>query len=168
MPVQKDNHIDPNLKARWGFAGEEGDITVGPQTVGETGGVDTARTRSDESAARNNGGGAEPSSEALQLAAVNELAAGLETGVLNAVEGEGPAQRIHQALSGIQESMHRLADERDQARNDLLELQQKTQPADALAELTAAQLKEQLDAKGVTYKVNDSKAELLALLKGAQ
>ncbi|WP_449104100.1 HeH/LEM domain-containing protein [Pseudomonas veronii] len=39
---------------------------------------------------------------------------------------------------------------------------------DPLDELTVVQIKEQLDAKGVTYKVNDSKAELLALLKGAQ
>ena len=57
MTVKKDNHIDPNIKARWGFSGDEGEITVGPQTVGETGGVDSARTDSDESAARNNGGG---------------------------------------------------------------------------------------------------------------
>ena len=57
MAVEKDKHIDPNVKARWGFGGTEGNITVGPQTVGETGGVDSARTDSDESAARNNGGG---------------------------------------------------------------------------------------------------------------
>ena len=57
MTVKKDNHIDPNLKARWGFAGTEGNVTVGPQTVGETGGVDSARTESDEKAATNNGGG---------------------------------------------------------------------------------------------------------------
>lgn len=57
MAVEKDNHIDPNVKARWGFGGSEGNITVGPQTVGETGGVDSARTESDESAAANNGGG---------------------------------------------------------------------------------------------------------------
>lgn len=57
MAVEKDKHIDPNGKARWGFGGSEGNITVGPQTVGETGGVDSVRTESDESAARNNGGG---------------------------------------------------------------------------------------------------------------
>ncbi|WP_405648667.1 hypothetical protein [Pseudomonas sp. Ld6] len=57
MTVQKDNHIDPNTKARWGFGGTEGAVTVGPQTVGQTGGVDSARTESDEKAARNNGGG---------------------------------------------------------------------------------------------------------------
>lgn len=57
MTVEKDKYIDPNVKSRWGFGGEEGNITVGPQTVGETGGVDTARTESTETAARNNGGG---------------------------------------------------------------------------------------------------------------
>ncbi|MFI8394197.1 HeH/LEM domain-containing protein [Pseudomonas sp. NPDC078863] len=66
MTVQKDNHIDPNIKARWGFGGTEGNITVGPETVGETGGVDTARTRSDESGARNNGGGADET-QAIRL-----------------------------------------------------------------------------------------------------
>lgn len=55
--MDKDKHIDPNNKARWGFAGEPGSITVGPKTVGETGGVDSARTESEETAARNNGGG---------------------------------------------------------------------------------------------------------------
>jgi len=57
MAVEKDKHIDPNVKARWGFGGSEGKITVGPETVGETGGVDTVRTESEETAARNNGGG---------------------------------------------------------------------------------------------------------------
>lgn len=57
MAVAKDKHIDPNVKARWGFGGTEGNITVGPETVGETGGVDSARTEPDEKAARNNGGG---------------------------------------------------------------------------------------------------------------
>lgn len=57
MAVEQDKHIDPNVKARWGFGGSEGSITVGPQTVGETGGVDSARTDADEPAARNNGAG---------------------------------------------------------------------------------------------------------------
>lgn len=57
MALAEDKHIDPNNKARWGFGGSEGNITVGPQTVGETGGVDSARTESDETEARNNGGG---------------------------------------------------------------------------------------------------------------
>jgi hypothetical protein len=57
MAVEQDKHIDPNVKSRWGFGGSEGNITVGPQTVGETGGVDTVRTDADEPAARNNGAG---------------------------------------------------------------------------------------------------------------
>lgn len=71
MPVEKDNHIDPELKARWGFAGTEDGITVGPQTVGETGGVDHARTRVEEAGGRNSGGGADESeglrTQVLQL-----------------------------------------------------------------------------------------------------
>lgn len=59
MAVEKDKHIDPNVKARWGFDGKDGEVTVGAQTVGETGGVDTVRTESDESAARGNGSGDE-------------------------------------------------------------------------------------------------------------
>lgn len=61
MPVVKDNHIDPNIKARWGFGGTEANITVGPETVGETGGVDHARTRIEESGGRNSGGGVDES-----------------------------------------------------------------------------------------------------------
>jgi hypothetical protein len=181
MTVKKDNHIDPNIKARWGFSGDEGEITVGPQTVGETGGVDHARSRIAEGGGRNSGGGAEPSREALQLDAVNTLAAGLEAGVLNPVEGEGPAMRLYQALTGIQSGMQRLASDRDAAVtksdelqkqvDDLLAQAEKDRLAaatDPLDELTVAQIKEQLDAKGVGYKVNDSKPELLALLKANQ
>lgn len=57
MAVAKDNYIDPNNKARWGFGGSEGNITVGPETVGETGGVDHARSEPKDSGAVNNGGG---------------------------------------------------------------------------------------------------------------
>ena len=57
MTVEKDKYIDPNGKARWGFGGSAENITVGPETVGETGGVDSARTESKETAARHNGGG---------------------------------------------------------------------------------------------------------------
>jgi hypothetical protein len=170
MTVKKDNHIDPNIKARWGFSGDEGEITVGPQTVGETGGVDHARSRIAEGCGRNSGGGAEPSHEALQLDAVNALAAGLEVGVLNPVEGEG-----------IQSGMQRLASDRDAAVSKSEELQKQVDDllaqaekdrlaagTDPLDELTVVQIKEQLDAKGVGYKVNDSKPELLALLKANQ
>nr|WP_315436116.1 hypothetical protein [uncultured Pseudomonas sp.] len=181
MTVKKDNHIDPNIKARWGFSGDEGEITVGPQTVGETGGVDHARSRIAEGGGRNSGGGAEPSREALQLDAVNTLAAGLEAGVLNPVEGEGPAMRLYQALTGIQSGMQRLASDRDAAVSKSEELQKQVDDllaqaekdrlaaaTDPLDELTVVQIKEQLDAKGVGYKVNDSKPELLALLKANQ
>lgn len=181
MTVKKDNHIDPNIKARWGFSGDEDEITVGPQTVGETGGVDHARSRIAEGGGRNSGGGAEPSREALQLDAVNTLAAGLEAGVLNPVEGEGPAMRLYQALTGIQSGMQRLASDRDAAVSKSEELQKQVDDllaqaekdrlaaaTDPLDELTVVQIKEQLDAKGVGYKVNDSKPELLALLKANQ
>lgn len=181
MTVKKDNHIDPNIKARWGFSGDEGEITVGPQTVGETGGVDHARSRIAEGGGRNSGGGADPSREALQLDAVNTLAAGLEAGVLNPVEGEGPAMRLYQALTGIQSGMQRLASDRDAAVSKSEELQKQVDDllaqaekdrlaaaTDPLDELTVVQIKEQLDAKGVGYKVNDSKPELLALLKANQ
>ena len=181
MTVKKDNHIDPNIKARWGFSGDEGEITVGPQTVGETGGVDHARSRIAEGGGRNSGGGAEPSREALELDAVNTLTAGLEAGVLNPVEGDGPALRLYQALTGIQEGMKNLADARNSAVSKSEELQKQVDDllakaekdrlaaaTDPLDELTVVQIKEQLDAKGLAYKVNDSKPELLALLKASQ
>lgn len=57
MTVAKDNYIDPNSKARWGFGGSEGNITVGPETVGETGGVDHVRNEPKDEGAVNNGGG---------------------------------------------------------------------------------------------------------------
>ncbi len=57
MAVANDKYIDPNSKARWGFGGTEGNVTVGPQTVGETGGVDHARAEPKDEGAVNNGGG---------------------------------------------------------------------------------------------------------------
>ena len=181
MTVKKDNHIDPNIKARWGFSGDDGEITVGPQTVGETGGVDHARSRIEPGGAHNSGGGADSARQALELDAVNLLAAGLESGVLNPVEGDGAAARLHAALSGIQESTQRLAQSRDEAVDKAAQLQKQVDDllaqaeknrlanaTDPLDELTVVQIKEQLDAKGVGYKVNDSKPELLALLKANQ
>lgn len=173
MAVVKDNHIDPNIKARWGFGGTEGKITVGPETVGETGGVDHARTRVSEGGGRKSGGGAEPSVETLQLNAVNALADGLEAGVLNPVEGDGPALRIHTALSGIQSSMESLAEARDSAlaKSDMLQKQvddlllQAAQNADPRDSLTIPEIKEQLDAKEVKYSSTANKSELLELLK---
>jgi len=57
MAVAKDNYIDPNQKARWGFGGSDGNITVGPETVGETGGVDHVRNEPKDEGAVNTGGG---------------------------------------------------------------------------------------------------------------
>ena len=169
MSIQKDNHIDPELKARWGFGGTKGAITVGPETVGETGGVDHARTRVTEGGGRNSGGGADPSIEALQLDAVNALAAGLEAGVLNRVDGDGPALRIHQALSGLQDSMARLASERDSNADkadalqkqvdDLLAQADKARQGEAEAK-EIAELKAKLDSAKVTYRANASKESL--------
>ena len=169
MTVQKDNHIDPNTKARWGFAGGEGEVTVGPQTVGETGGVDHARTRIEPGDAHKNGGGAEATRQALELDAVNLLAAGLESGVLNPVEGDGAAARLHAALSGIQESMATLAENRDSAVeksellqkqvDDLLAQAEQARLADAEAN-EVAELKAKLDAAKVTYRANASKESL--------
>jgi hypothetical protein len=169
MTVQKDNHIDPNTKARWGFAGGEGEVTVGAQTVGETGGVDHARSRIEPGGAHNNGGGAEATRQALELDAVNLLAAGLESGVLNPVEGDGAAARLHAALTGIQESTQRLAQSRDEAVDKAAQLQKqvdellaqanKSGQADAEAK-EIAELKAKLDAANVTYRANASKESL--------
>ena len=59
MAIKKeDNVLDPNQKARWGFsAGSDGQIAVGPQTVEETGGVNTIRQDADDTEARKSGGG---------------------------------------------------------------------------------------------------------------
>lgn len=57
MALAKDNYIDPETKARWGFGGSESVITVGPQTVGETGGVDHVRNEPKDEGAVNTGGG---------------------------------------------------------------------------------------------------------------
>lgn len=169
MTTQKDNHIDPSLKARWGFSGTEGNLTVGPQTVGETGGVEHALSRIEGGGSHNNGGGAEATRQELELDAVNLLAAGLESGVLNPVEGAGAAARLHKVLSGIQESTQRLAQSRDEAVNkaaqlqsqvdDLLAQAEKARQADAEAK-EIADLKAALDAANVTYRANASKEAL--------
>ena len=109
MALAKDNYIDPDDKARWGFGMKDGEVTVGPQTVGETGGVDHARVIPDDSGAHNNGGGDS-----------------LVSGQAGAVESTD------------------------------------------VDSLTVAQLKEQLDAKGIEYASSASKADLVASLKAAQ
>lgn len=58
--MKDDNYIDPNSKARWGFGGSRDKITVGDQTVGETGCVDHVRTEPENEGAVRNGGGEEP------------------------------------------------------------------------------------------------------------
>lgn len=57
MTVEKDHYVDPNDKARWGFSGSDSEIKVGPQTVGETGGVDHVRNEPKDEGAVNTGGG---------------------------------------------------------------------------------------------------------------
>ena len=112
---------------------------------------------------------AENSGLTSQLDAVNLLAAGLEAGVLNPVEGDGPALRLHQALSGIQASMTALAESRDSALekaellqkqvDDLLAEAEKARQEDAEAK-EIADLKATLDAAKVTYRANASKESL--------
>lgn len=80
MPIVKeDNVLDPNQKARWGFsAGADGQIVVGPQTVEETGGVETIRTPADDKGAHNNGGGADEAETAALRSRISELEAQLQ------------------------------------------------------------------------------------------
>ena len=168
--------------------GENGQVHLKSDEVSES---ELLTPATGQSGGEFNGGGelqaqfaklqAENSGLTSQLGAVNLLAEGLEAGVLNPVEGEGPAMRLYQALTGIQSGMQRLASDRDAAASKSEELQKQVDDllaqaekdrlaaaTDPLDELTVVQIKEQLDAKGVGYKVNDSKPELLALLKANQ
>lgn len=104
-----------------------------------------------------------------QLDAVNLLAAGLESGVLNPVEGDGAASRLYVALSGIQESTQRLAQSRDEAVDKAAQLQKQVDDLLAQAEQArladaeaneVAELKAKLDAAKVTYRANASKESL--------
>lgn len=89
--------------------------------------------------------------------------------------GELPI-RLFDALSSIHEGIASLKSKRDELlgevellRADVARLTPAPQNiGSVLDELTVVQIKEQLDAKGVAYKVNDSKPELLALLKASQ
>lgn len=48
--MQNKRYLDPNKKARWGFGtSEDGQITVGAQSVGDTGGVKHARSEPEDS-----------------------------------------------------------------------------------------------------------------------
>ena len=57
--MRDDKYMNPNDKARWGYSGTLDEIKVAEQTVGETGGVEHARSEPEDEGARNNGGGAD-------------------------------------------------------------------------------------------------------------
>ncbi|MBS3184541.1 hypothetical protein JIQ88_05615 [Pseudomonas sp. PCH44] len=140
MALAEDNHIDPNNKARWGFGGNAGKITVGPQTVGETGGVESILTEPDNSGAHNNGGGTGDGEQVKQLQQANaQLAAEKED-----------LQKQLQALQKAEQD--RLAAEKEE--QDRL-----------AAEKEVEELKAKLDAAGVTYRANASKESLQKLVE---
>jgi hypothetical protein len=73
---------------------------------------------------------------------------------------------IHEGIASLKSKRDELLGEVESLREDVARLSPASQNnGSALDELTVVQIKEQLDAKGVGYKVNDSKPELLALLK---
>lgn len=135
MSVEKDNHIDPDTKARWGFGGTAGNITVGPETVGETGGVDHARTRNENTGGNNAGGGAGGAVEVQQLQLANSQLAAEKAD-------------LQSQLAALQQAdQDRLAREKEE--QDRL-----------AAEKEIEGLKAKLDAAGVTYRANASKESL--------
>jgi hypothetical protein len=147
MTIQEDNKLDPNNKARWGFAGTEGKITVGPQTVGETGGVDTARTPVDEKGGRGNGGGAD-------VDALNSQVSDLQSQLDQArIELDAERAKNSQATAGASSG------------TGLQEGGSATDPRDSL---TIPEIKAQLDGKEVKYSSTANKAELLELLKAQE
>lgn len=162
MSVKKDNHIDPNIKARWDFTGGPGEVRVGHQTVGETGGVDSVRTDADRKAAHNNGGGDSLNEKVVllgeqnaslqsQLSAVGVLAAGLRAGKLELPDGEGPAVEVHDALTGLLERLKADADRIAELEELVDKLQSPAGTEDKVAELKA-----KLDKAGVSYRANAS------------
>lgn len=104
MALAEDNHIDPNNKARWGFGGNAGKITVGPQTVGETGGVESVLTEPDNSGAHNNGGGTGDGEQVKQLQQANaQLAAEKEVEELKAkLDAAGVTYRANASKESLQ------------------------------------------------------------------
>ncbi len=105
--------------------------------------------------------------------------------LIEAAEGLAPLEhpgagelpiRLFDVLTSIHEGIASLKSKRDELLGEVESLRAEVvrlTPAplsngSALDDLTVVQIKEQLDAKGVTYKVNDSKPELLALLKANQ
>jgi len=76
---------------------------------------------------------------------------------------------IHEGIASLKSKRDELLGEVDSLRAEVVRLTPGPQNnGSALDDLTVVQIKEQLDAKGVTYKVNDSKPELLAQLKANQ
>lgn len=144
MTIQEDNKLDPNNKARWGFAGTEGKIIIGSQTVGETGGVDTARTPVDEKGGRGNGGGADVDTLNSQ---VSDLQSQLDQA---RIDLDAERAKNSQATAGASSG------------TGLQEGGSATDPRDSL---TIPQIKEQLDAKQIAYSSTANKPELLELLK---
>lgn len=85
MTIEKDNYVNPDKKARWGFAEKDGKIVVGPQTVGETGGVDHARVTPKDDGAHGNGSGVQPT--AADMAEIQKKNAELQA-ALNAANAK--------------------------------------------------------------------------------
>lgn len=139
MALAEDKHIDPNNKARWGFGGSAGKITVGPQTVGETGGVESVLTEPDSSGAHNNGGGTGDGEQVKQL------------------------QQANAQLAAEKEDLQKQLQTLQQAEQDRLAAEKEEQDRLA-AEKEVEELKAKLDAAGVTYRANASKESLQKLV----
>ena len=75
---------------------------------------------------------------------------------------------IHEGIASLKSKRDELLGEVESLRADVERLTPTQHNGSSLDELTVVQIKEQLDAKGVAYKVNDSKPELLMLLKANQ
>lgn len=97
MTLAKENYIDPDNKARWGFAEKGGVIFVGPQTVGETGGVEHARVIPNDDGAHGNGSGVQPT--AADIAALEQknadLQAQLDSANAKLAEGANSGESNH-------------------------------------------------------------------------
>jgi hypothetical protein len=105
--------------------------------------------------------------------------------LIEAAEGLAPLEhpgagelpiRLFDALTSIHEGIASLKSKRDELLGEVESLRAEVarltpgpqNNGSALDDLSVVQIKEQLDAKGVAYKVNDSKPDLLALLKANQ
>ncbi|MDF2489443.1 MAG: hypothetical protein K0S77_2065 [Pseudomonas sp.] len=137
--MEKDKHIDPNNKARWGFEGEPGNVKVGPKTVGETGGIDSARTEPDSSGAHNTGGGTGGGEQFHQL------------------------QQANAQLAAEKEDLQKQLQALQQAEQGRLDAEKEEQDRLA-AEKEVEELKAKLDAAKVSYRANASKESLQKLV----